>query len=135
MAKKIIIPVDGSESSRFASGIAGIISKNEDCEITFVHVVPVLNELMRKEAEELIDNSAKLAGISEYSKEIREGKPSDTVIKIINEKTPDLVIVGSRGSKSLQESVLGRSSLGGVSDAVLRMVKCDVLVVKSSVNS
>lgn len=135
MAKKIIIPVDGSESSRFASGIAGIISRNEDCDITFVHIVPVLNELMRNEAEDVIRNSANLAEISKYSMEIRGGKPSDIVMKIINEKNPDLVVVGSRGSRSLQDSVLGRSVLGGVSDAVLRTAKCDVVVVKSGSNS
>lgn len=134
MAKKMIIPVDGSESSKYASRIAGIIFREGDCEITFVHVVPVLNELMRKEAEGVIRDSAKIAGISEYSMEIMEGKPADIVIKIINEKNPDLVIVGSRGSKSLQDSVLGRSVLGGVSDAVLRMAKCGVVIVKSGAN-
>lgn len=53
------------------------------------------------------------------------GEPGPTIVEYANQKSFDLLVIGSRGLNSLQELVLG-----SVSHKVIKSVKCPVLVVK-----
>lgn len=56
---------------------------------------------------------------------ILKGTPGPEIVRYANEKSVDLVVIGSRGLNSLQEMVLG-----SVSHKVMKRVTCPALVVK-----
>ena len=74
--------------------------------------------------EMLIEEMAKAAGIS-AAREIIEGYPADTIIRIAEKENMNLIIVGYIGASSLE-----RSLLGSVDDKVVRNSKVPVLVVR-----
>ena len=66
----------------------------------------------------------KAAGIS-ASREINEGYPADTIIRIVEKEDKNLIVVGYIGASGLE-----RFLLGSVADKVVRNSKVPVLVVR-----
>jgi len=56
---------------------------------------------------------------------ILHGTPGPEIVKYANGSKVDLVVIGSRGLKRLQEMVLG-----SVSHKVIKQVSCPALIVK-----
>jgi nucleotide-binding universal stress UspA family protein len=57
--------------------------------------------------------------------EFREGSPADVILKFIEEKNIDLVVMGTSGKKGLN-----RFLLGSVAENTVRLAKVPVLVVR-----
>lgn len=55
---------------------------------------------------------------------LEEGDPFGTILHAVEQRRPDLLIIGTRGHTGLK-----RILLGSVADEVLRQVECDVLAI------
>jgi len=146
--KRIIAPVDGSESSK-RSGIKAIyLAKQLDIELIALYVMHVpmspylgppyspvtytddseikeIRKMMKKDGNEIlkeIEQMASKIGIK-IIKKIVEGAPHEEIISIA--KKGDLIVMGAKGI-----SALDRIFLGSVSEKVLHNASSSVMIVK-----
>ena len=146
---KILVCTDGSEKSKKAIQEASVIA--EGCKVDEVAVIHVYDYNMFPYAtgpiapehveqyQKIIDEqkAIKEKMLSEDEKIfkekkinthtiLKEGNPSDVIIKIAQEEGFDMIVVGSRGLGGLKKILLG-----SVSNAIMQEAEnCSVLVVK-----
>ena len=151
MSVKILVPVDGSDNSlRAAAYVYRLAEEINNPEVTFLNVVRPLfdekddsvrlyipGEELRKIKESWISqarksNLEKLGQIT-GSPGLRppgeitviEGEAAQTIVEFAAQGNFDLIVMGARGLSNLQGVLLG-----SVSQKVLHLAKCPVLVVK-----
>lgn len=136
--KRILVPVDGSESSDRAIEQAVALAEVCGAELNFLYVANInqlainaclsdaILEAVTKAGNVILDRAmnkipkgVKAEGFSET------GSPAVVILDFANEKDADLIIVGSRGL-GLVKGVL----LGSVSQHLVEQAKCPVMVVK-----
>jgi nucleotide-binding universal stress UspA family protein len=135
--RTILVPVDGSQSSRRAVQLAVEMSRAFGAELTLLHVAPVkeLPVLMAeeedawedKEAELVLGEEAKLArsfGV-EPSVIVRRGRTATQILRQVEKSHPDLVVMGTRGLTEAK-SIL----MGSVSRVISRRAKSQVVLVR-----
>jgi nucleotide-binding universal stress UspA family protein len=137
MAKKILIPVDGSEHSEKAVEFAATIAAQDDAEVCVVHVlkrerVPealaeyikkehlneetpasLVREAQETEGSALVGNAeAKLkgSGIGNISTELIWGDPAEAIIEYARKNDYDVIVMGSRGLGGVKSLFLGSVS-------------------------
>lgn len=142
LINNILVPYDGSDCAKHALELAcDIALPNPDARIEVVTVVPAPH-LSEKAEEEF---SEVLALMDEHGKEILETafdsidprlndrvetyilkgpKPGNEIIKLSNEKSYDLIVVGSRGLSGMKEY------MGSVSHKILNGVSVPVMVAR-----
>ena len=147
---KILVCTDGSKQSQKAIKMASTIAKG--CrvnEVAFLHVyskgeaLPISSEgftgqqmesfqkmleELKKEKEKILSDAVNNFNAKNIKTRniLREGQPSDTIIKVAREEEFDLIVLGSRGLGGLNKILLG-----SVSNTVVQEAKdCSVLVVK-----
>ena len=139
--EKIMVPTDGSEFSRRALKTALEIARkfNAEVELLFVMNIPVAydsgmniyiisqeqieheGELVLKATLEGID----ISGVTLIRKKMQGKKPAYVILKEAENQTFDLIVMGSHGYGAIAGSLLG-----SVSQHVLHLAKCSVLIVK-----
>ncbi|MEF8848271.1 MAG: universal stress protein [Candidatus Thermoplasmatota archaeon] len=136
---RILLPTDGSEASKKAARKAAHLSKSLNIPILAYHVLntpqvshasvsevyPDFTEILKKEADSIIENINKIAkeiGVTVESK-IVEGYPDREIIKEANEN--DLIIMGSKGKSNLD-----RILIGSISEKVLHHSNSTVMIVR-----
>ncbi len=145
--KTILIPVDGSDYSKRAIEMGEKVAKAFGSSIILLNVVHVnstiygmghtivpvddinsINEGIRKQAEEMLENSKKMLADTGNKVETvtLEGDIAGSIIGYINSNDIDLVVMGSHGLGA----VLNRLIVGSVTTKVLHHVQKPVLVVK-----
>lgn len=146
---KVLVLFDGSENAMRAVGFAGKLLKKAapEAEATLLQVVEfwetaawgflTLSEEKQGEfiakakqrAAEGLEKAKRLlvdAGVPvPINTEILVGEIIPTIIDYANQKQPDLIVMGSRGTGPVRELVLG-----GICHKVLQLVKQPVVVVK-----
>ena len=144
---KILVPVDYSEASTAALDYAKKLALAMDGEITMIHVirdisssnyfryalgqnVNLADQLMttvESEGDKNMDQYKKHLADTKIPVEafILKGDPAETLIDYCNERSFDLIVMGSKGIGSS----LRRTLLGSVTNQVLHHVKAPVLVV------
>lgn len=142
MYSKVVVAVDGSESSKKALQEAKRMLLNQVAEeVEVVYVAPTFrNEIffteqysllldplyskMLAEGEELLKScAAELEGYN-VKTTLLKGEPPVEIAKLANNGY-DLIIVGSRGKNPISNLILG-----SVSSRILQEVKCPVLIIK-----
>ncbi|MGF7184348.1 nucleotide-binding universal stress UspA family protein [Desulfitispora alkaliphila] len=146
--KKILLAVDGSETSLKAAEQAKKLAQAFGSEIVILSVahepelhiftegafLPDIKEEQAKILKARIIACEKLAkSIAEENVEkgikvdykVREGRPSDEIIKEADQEPYDLIILGSRGLTGVKRFVLGT-----VSGKVANNSICSVMIVK-----
>ena len=152
MYNKILLPTDGSENSKRANKHALWIADKSDADIVVLYVIephfpevattlplstlPTPDEQfyneIRKEGHQIIDNfKQELEDIQCKGKcknvilktMIKEGKPSNEIIRILDEEDIDLVVMGASGRHGLD-----RFMLGSVTEHVIRQAKKPIMV-------
>ena len=121
--KRILVPVDGSETSDRAIDEAIKIAEVYNSDIHILYVANI-NQL----AINACLSDAILEAVTKAGNEILEkaaGSPSVTITDFADEIKADLVVIGSRGL-GLVKGVL----LGSVSQYVVEHAPCPALVVK-----
>ncbi len=137
--RKILVAVDGSESSRNAFRQACRIVRHDKSWITAIVVIPPYQDqfqtlsVKEKASKALKDEGLKiLDDIQAISREedvyvkllIEEGSPVDIILDTAEANFFDLVVTGRRGRSRLE-----RSLIGSVTSRIIGHSTCDVLVV------
>lgn len=139
--KKILVPVDGSESSKKALEMGIAIAKAANASLTILEVVEEFGPLPGY-YEKAPEGKDRVKWISEQrfekirspldeSPEIKwdrlvlEGYPADTIVETATKGNYDMIVIGSRGL-----SAVGRFLVGSVSDRIVHHATCSVTVVR-----
>ncbi len=143
--KKILVTVDGSESSDKVLDKAKELGNAFDSHITILHVVEdlanpntfkmnfmagndkVMQDKLDKHSAELLDTY--LERFEDYAGTVEgvtaKGKPGHRIIEIAEEENFDLIVMGSRGLGAFSGAMLG-----SISNKVVNRSKMSVLIVK-----
>jgi nucleotide-binding universal stress UspA family protein len=141
--KEILIATDGSAASREAVQFGLELAEEHAAEVTFVHVVPVLD---RSFADGIGVPAAKPHRIDEVDRrpledalalaaehdvdakaELLAGLPADEIVAYADSLDADLIVLGSRGRGAIATALLG-----SVSRCVLHEARRPVLVVRGA---
>ncbi|RKS53708.1 nucleotide-binding universal stress UspA family protein [Gillisia mitskevichiae] len=144
MMNKILVPIDFSEHSEFALRVAAAIAKKNDSELVALHMLGISDEgLTRMETQELQEailnlkfsdakftdfldrvylNGVKIQNVVQRNKDFFE------IDSIANKYEAGLIVMGSHGSKGLNEVLVGSNT-----EKVVRTSTLPVLVIKSPV--
>lgn len=138
--KKVLAPIDGSDTSKKALEMALAIAKAANATVTVLEVVEEFGPLPgyyeaappgRERVQWISDQRfEKIHPILEgaavkWDRMVREGYPADQIVEVAKQGGYDLIVIGSRGL-----SVFGRFLLGSVSDRVVHHAECSVTVVR-----
>lgn len=142
-AKKILLPVDGSDGSARAATAAFELAEITKGKIFIMHVINLgmvqqiatmtdadsLEVLTRYMAngERLLEGYKQAA--SEFDLEveliIEQGPPSNKIIEFARKEKIEIIVMGSHGA-----TFVSRSGLGSATARVVRKAPCAVLIVK-----
>lgn len=145
MSKTILIPTDYSKGARAALNYAAALAKKTKAKLILLHAfhfiypiseIPVerdredLSMLRRKEQEKLKKLSMELAKTQKIKCDFlcREGLAMDVILDVINEESPNLVIMGTKGASGVKEILMGSNTA-----KVIEKAKCPVLAVPQGV--
>jgi nucleotide-binding universal stress UspA family protein len=141
--KEILIATDGSAASREAVQFGLELAEEHAAEVTFVHVVPVLDrsfadgigvpaarphqidEVDRRPLEDALALAAERD--VDAKAELLAGIPADEIVAYADLLDADLIVVGSRGRGAIATALLGSVSRG-----VLHEARRPVLVVRGA---
>lgn len=147
--KKIIVAVNGTQSSLNAAMYAIMMAKTYKISISFVYVIDTatikylsmnkfiiadekmnLEEHLRADGEKYLSHIASLAASKglKIDRQIRSGGIFTEIIKAAEEYEADLIIVG--GKKSNKNSISKRTGISSVDNDILANSKIPVLVVQ-----
>ncbi len=123
--KHILFPTDFSLSAQNAFLYAINIASKIDAKITLLHVVHSPIHVPKEPISEEVDNWLKegnysacfeemtkilppeIVSIPEVEKILQHGKTIETILKIINDSHPDLVVMGTKGADNLKSLFFG----------------------------
>ena len=136
--QKILVPVDGSDSSERALDRASELAVALKAKLIFLYVANVnqlavnsclsaeLLEAMNKAGDVILTHAEERVSESiETERVLETGSPASAIVDVAEECEVDMIIMGSRGL-GLVKGVL----LGSVSQYVVENAKCAVMVVK-----
>jgi nucleotide-binding universal stress UspA family protein len=138
--ERVLIPVDGSDSSGTRPSTPRIWSIPEAPKLYLLHVWEPVNMTIGGEMAEKLRQSAQakaMATLEEYRKLLepcgmeveliaRSGRPDYVILNVQDELDCDLIVIGSRGL-----SVLENVIMGSVVTRVLEGANCPVLVTRN----
>jgi nucleotide-binding universal stress UspA family protein len=138
LAMKVVLAVDGSECSRRAVEIARQMKCDENSEFHVISVVdffepfPFLEDEKKKQiasAKELVANTVAEVQSSQpnikVSGDVLDGYVKQEILKVANDISADLIILGSHGRTGVAGFLLG-----SVSRAILHDAHCAVRIVR-----
>lgn len=137
---RLLVAVDGSPSSIHAASLALALARRSEAAVIALVVVedvgplPTESEkppgdrdrvewLAERRFAPVLEALGERAGSLE--RRVVEGSPPETICRVAEQESVDLIVMGSRGL-----TAAGRFLLGSVSDAVLRHAPCSVLVTR-----
>jgi len=139
--KKILVPLDGSDSSFRAAEYAVKLAKMSGAEITCLHVVVSLPyaeygkaglatqhyiEGVRKEAETWYERVRHMGDVKVSGETILDVASSvESIVSYASENRIDLIVIGTKGRTGLK-----RFLIGSVASGVVTHAGCPVLVVR-----
>jgi nucleotide-binding universal stress UspA family protein len=141
---KILLATDGSREADLAATTAADLAKSTGSELHVLHVgagqplyvapgsSAIIEELLdtqRREAQGVLDEQVRMvegsgATVEEAHLSIDE-RPDRTIVHLSEDIGVGLIVMGSRGRGGIR-----RALMGSVSDAVVRLAHCPVLVVR-----
>ena len=134
--KKILVPVDLSETSLNALDTAVALAKKNDAEIELLNVIENQYNIIDDgfSSTGYLTNSADiltaLAGAIQHSQEIKpkllqqEGNVSDTIIKTSLHHQSDLIVMGTHGASGYRDGFIGSNTYNVIKNAC-----CPVLTI------
>ncbi len=145
MFKKILIATDGSEHTKKAVAHAIKLAKLAGAELHVVYVMDIktdygpksylstdismegLRNFLRQEGNEATEYVEALAGKEDLKtrKWIVEGHPAEEIMKLAEEQSVDLIVMGTLGRSGIEKFLLG-----SVADKVIRNSSIPVLTVR-----
>ena len=134
--KRILCPVDFSESNASVNQYASMLAQSTNASITYFHAFlpdtaygapeyfdsELEEKRLLKELEEKFTPTIK--GI-ESSHVVEFGSPSDQIVIYAKENDIDMIVLGTHGRTGLL-----RVLMGSVAESVVRHAECPVLAIK-----
>lgn len=146
--KKILIPIDGSESSLEALGYAGSFASEFNITVYLMTVTEPHhsiydiyadpNILIHRVSEATAILNQRLGETEEKAKEIGIrniklikcfGKPCEKIIELATEKKIDLIVMGTHGRTGIAHFLIG-----SITEKVIRSAPCPVLVIRPNIH-
>ena len=144
--RRILVPVDFSESSRAALDYAVGLARGFDAQVDVLHVWEVpsfappgtvmftsggtpLPNIVRTAAEEALEgfvSAAAKRGVAVHSSRTEQGHPVQAIIEAATSGKYDLIVLGTHGRTGLS-----RALIGSVAERVVRHAPCPTLTVRS----
>ncbi len=145
MFQRILVPVDGSNTSNLALQEAIKLAKEQGAQVRIIHVVDEVNinletefatdefyQAMRKSGLSILEKSretARLAGLAAET-ELLERVPfgsriSDMIVDEAKRWKADLVIIGTHGRRGVNHLLLG-----SVAEKVVRIATTPVMLIR-----
>jgi nucleotide-binding universal stress UspA family protein len=135
----LLVPFDGSESSKKALQRACELSKLDGGEITVMYVIPRYEEMMDffktetitkslfREAEKIVEEAKKIASAQgvQIKATVQEGHAADKIIEIAGKLKNDLIIMGTHGWRGMNKAIMGSTA-----ERVIAYASCPLLVVR-----
>ncbi len=142
LPKKILVAVDGSESSYRATDFALLLAKKLESKIYFLHVVDVAPYPTYKEdvsdyvevegsfedrGKEILSNCLQKAKKKRVRAEsfLEVGDPSHEIVQFAVDRSCDCIIMGKRGLGQLE-----RILVGSITDQVTKLSSIPSIIVK-----
>lgn len=135
----LLVPYDGSESSKKALKRACELSKADGAEVSVLYVIPRYEEMvgffkteaikksLYQEAEKIVGAAKKLA--SELGVQIKaivqDGHAGDKIVEIANTMMHDLIVVGTHGWSGMDKAIMGSTV-----ERVIAHASCPILIAK-----
>jgi len=135
--RSILVPIDGSHSSRRAVQLAAEMARAFDAELTLLHVESIREfptliaeaKTVRddEEAELVMGENVRIARSlgTEPNVVLRRGAVASQILRFVVLRRPDLVVMGTRGL-TRAKGVL----MGSVSQTVSRRARAQVVLVR-----
>lgn len=143
--QRILFCTDFSQNAEFAFGfVVDIARQNPNRKFYMLHVVPEsdaqfwksyiyevenVDQKAKSDIDQRVDRDykSKMPPGIELAVEFRVGKDHQEIVKFIEEKKIDLVILGRQGKGSLQKAFFGN-----VTEKVARHASCPVMIIPLS---
>ncbi|HCF49534.1 MAG TPA: universal stress protein [Syntrophomonas sp.] len=141
MFKKILVPVDGSDSSVMAAKVAQNIASKNDGSVTLLYVVrpylfqygvedgatpePALPAKSVETGQAILNRIREEAVLTNASLEVKIGAPAPVICSEADDGQFDLIVMGSRGITGIAEAFVG-----SVSQYVSHKAHCPVLLTR-----
>lgn len=141
--KRILCPVDFSETARAAMETAIELAARFDAELLLIHAYPIpgytfpdgsavasarmLQELADEAARHLDEwrELAVKAGAAKVSVDTAVGDPAGEIVRVAADRKVDLVVMGTHGRTGIEHALMG-----SIAERVVRRAKCPVLTVR-----
>ncbi|WP_253738651.1 universal stress protein [Halohasta salina] len=138
MYDRILVPVDGSDPATVALDHALAIAASHDATVDVLHVadtnVPSQTRIGTDVIDALVEEGAQIvADARERGEpldvithgEVVQGEPTEAIVGYAEDNDHDLIVMGSRGQRNLNEYVLGSTT-----DRVVNRTERPVLTVR-----
>ena len=135
--KRILVPVDFSDCSKYALQYANALAKQSGAELQLLHIVepyPAVPEMYPVDVETLQDARSgldtlhkELADVVPVKTVLRTGTPYLEIAQAAQDLKSDLIIISTHGRKGIT-----RMFLGSTTERVVRHAPCPVLVVRET---
>lgn len=141
--KNILVPIDFSEKSEFASKMAATIAKKTKSAIYILHMIELPTGIvdmgagsnfsipesmlyLRKIKDRIVEFKERFfSEIAEVHHAIKFQNPHEGILKYSDKIEADLIIMGSKGHSNFEEILIGSNT-----EKVVRSSKIPVIVVK-----
>ncbi|HEY3367667.1 MAG TPA: universal stress protein [Symbiobacteriaceae bacterium] len=145
--KKILLATDGSDCSvRAAKAVGELAATMPAAQVTVLHVAHVPNSfyvtdengnsvtpevpmdvMIRRSADPILRRTVAALGLpaDKVFTEVQVGEPAEEIVDLAKCEGYDMVVMGNRGLSQLKELLIG-----SVSNRVLHLAPCPVLIVK-----
>ncbi len=135
----LLVPFDGSESSKKALGRACDLSKSDGSEISVLYVIPRYEEMMDffktetikkslyQEAEKIVAGAKKLAAKqgAQIKAVVLEGHAGDKIVEIADTMKHDLIVVGTHGWRGMNKAIMGSTA-----ERIIVYASCPILIAR-----
>jgi nucleotide-binding universal stress UspA family protein len=137
--RSILVPFDGSESSKKALIRACALSKVDGAEIATLYVIPRYEEMveffrtssikasLHGEAAKILDSARSIAsahGVS-VKTEVVEGQAAEKIIEFATKQKSDLIAMGSYGYRGVDKAIMGSTA-----ERVITAASCPILIAR-----
>jgi nucleotide-binding universal stress UspA family protein len=140
--RKIIYATDFSPSSEPALKVATSLARDSKAKLLIVHVeevpvttgtgeylydIPLRNtQALEEQLSKIVPNDSAVV----YEHRLLTGHPADEIVRLLNEESADMIVIGTHGRRGLT-----RLLMGSIAEAVMRSAPCPVLTVRQSVKA
>lgn len=135
----LLVPFDGSESSKRALTRACELSKADGAEVSVLYVIPRYEEMMDffkteaikkslyREAEKIVGAAKNLASALgvQIKAVVQDGRAGDKIVEIADTMKNDLIVVGTHGWSGMNKAIMGSTA-----ERVIATASCPILIAK-----